>query len=146
MPTDHISRQWSHHLPVQLCHCITALFEKNFFLVSDLNLLWCNLRPSLLILSQLQGAEAEPHIATTSFQADVESSKVSPEPSPDWTIPVPSVTPHQTCAPGSSQLHCPSLGTLQCPSCSEWPNTVLEAWPHQRPRPYACSTSGVNQS
>ena len=34
-----------------LCHCITALSEKKCFLISNLNLLSCNLRPFPLVLS-----------------------------------------------------------------------------------------------
>jgi len=41
------------------------------------------------------------------FQAVVESSKISPETPPDWTIPAPSATPRKTCAPDPSQLCCP---------------------------------------
>jgi len=33
-----------------LCQCITTL-SKTFFLISNLNLLWCNLRPLPFILS-----------------------------------------------------------------------------------------------
>jgi len=34
-----------------LCCCLTALYEKKFVLMSDLNLPWCVLRPSALVLS-----------------------------------------------------------------------------------------------
>ena len=63
MPTAHIPHchipivleqlqgQWPHHLPGQLCHCITALYESKIFLTSNTNLPWCNLRPLPLILS-----------------------------------------------------------------------------------------------
>jgi len=61
------------------------------------------------------GEEAEPYLTTTSFQVIVVSNTISHEPptSPDWTIPVPSASPHQTCAPDPSQLRCPSLDTFQ---------------------------------
>ena len=65
-----------------LFQCITTLLEK-FFLISNLNFPWHNLKPFPLILSLLLGAEADPYLATDSFQAVLESNKVSPEPSPD---------------------------------------------------------------
>ena len=40
----------SPHLPGQLCHCITALSEKKCFLIPNLNLPCCNLRPLPLSL------------------------------------------------------------------------------------------------
>ncbi len=54
---------------------LTTPSEKKFFLISNLNLPWQNLRPLLLILSLLPecqtttvGEEADPHLTTTSFQ------------------------------------------------------------------------------
>jgi len=38
-----------------LCHCLTTLSEKKSFLISNLNLPWCNLIPSPLILLLLPG-------------------------------------------------------------------------------------------
>ena len=43
--------------------------------------------------------------------------------SPDWTIPVPSVTPHKTCATDPSQLHCPHLQTF-------WVSSQGNNWAH----------------
>jgi len=46
-----------------LCHCITALLEKRFFLISDLTPTWSNLRPLPLILPLLSGRRGQlpPH-------------------------------------------------------------------------------------
>ena len=44
------------------------------------------------------GGVTDPHLATTSFQIVVESSKISPEPPPDYTILAPSAIPRRTCA------------------------------------------------
>ena len=38
-----------------LCHCLTALLEKKFLLISNLTIPQCNLRPSALILKRLPG-------------------------------------------------------------------------------------------
>ena len=38
-------------LPGQLCHCLTALWEKELFLTANLNLPWHNVRPCPLGLS-----------------------------------------------------------------------------------------------
>jgi len=56
------------------------------FIVSNLNLLWCNSRPLTLNLLLLPGAEADPHLTTTSFQAVVEreGERLSPESPPDF--------------------------------------------------------------
>ena len=56
----------------RLFQCLTTLSEKKFFLISNLSLPWsyhCYL-----------GEELGLHLATTSFQAVVESNEVSPEP------------------------------------------------------------------
>ena len=45
---EHLQGQWLHYFPGQLCQCITTLFEKKFYLISNFNLSWCNLRPSPL--------------------------------------------------------------------------------------------------
>jgi len=45
---------------------------------------------------------ADSHLPITSFQRIVESNKISPEPPPGKTIPVPSATPYETCAPNPS--------------------------------------------
>ena len=63
-----------------LFQCLTTLLENNFFLISNLNLPWHNLRPFPLVLSLLPGEVADPHLTMTSLQAVVEIDKVSPEP------------------------------------------------------------------
>ena len=35
---EHLQGRWLHHLYGQLCHCSTAPSEKEFFLISYLNL------------------------------------------------------------------------------------------------------------
>jgi len=60
-----------------LFQCFTIHSENKFFLISNLSLLWCNLRPLPLLTLSL-------HIyltITTSIQAVVEGDKVFPEPS-----------------------------------------------------------------
>jgi len=58
---------------------LATLFEKKRILLSNLSLSWSNSKPLPLILSLLPGTKANPHLATTSLQAVVESNKVSPE-------------------------------------------------------------------
>jgi len=77
----------------------------------DQNLPWCNLKPFPLVFSLSPGRRGRPAPHHNLLSAAVESSKVSP--SPDWTIPVPSAASHKKWAPDPSQLHCPSLNTLQ---------------------------------
>jgi len=57
--------------------CLAILSENNFFLIYNLTLPWCNLRPFLLILSLLQEEEADPYNATASFQVVVHRDMVS---------------------------------------------------------------------
>ena len=52
---EHLQGWWLHHLPGQLCHCITTLSEKKFFLISNLNPLIYSLIPNLYPLSQWYG-------------------------------------------------------------------------------------------
>jgi len=85
-----------------LFQCFTTLSVKKFFLISNLNLPWCNLRPF-------------PLLTTTSFQVAVEGDKVSPQTAFLQTeqrqFPQPVLTGlvlqtlHQPCSP--------SLDTLQ---------------------------------
>ena len=49
------SRDGDPILPGQLCHCITALWEKKDFLIPSLTLPWCKVRPSPPILLLLPG-------------------------------------------------------------------------------------------
>jgi len=62
-----------------LCQCITTLSEVNFFLISNLNLPWHNLRTFSLVLSLLPGRRANYHVATASLQGAIESYKDSPD-------------------------------------------------------------------
>ncbi|KAK4817040.1 hypothetical protein QYF61_026166 [Mycteria americana] len=84
------------------------------------------------------GEETDPHLSTTSFQAVVESDKVSPQPpflqaeQPQLPQPLPISLVLQTL----HQLRCPSLDTLQPLNVSlvvRGPklNTVFEVRPHQ---------------
>ena len=62
--------------------CLT-IFSEKYFLTSNLNLSWLNLRPSPLLLVTIliyTGEEADPHITTTSLQVVEEINKVTPEP------------------------------------------------------------------
>ena len=43
-----------------LFQCSSPLSEKKFFLISNLNLPWCNLRPLPLVLSLLPGRKGQP--------------------------------------------------------------------------------------
>jgi len=43
--------QWLHQRLRQPVHSLTTLLERKFFLISNLNLPWCNLRPFPLVLS-----------------------------------------------------------------------------------------------
>jgi len=64
-----------------LFQCLMTLLVKKFFLVSNLNLLWHNWRPFLVVVSLVTwGKKPNTHLATTSFQAIVENNKISPQP------------------------------------------------------------------
>jgi len=65
---------------VSLYQCLTALAEKELFLISNLNFLWCNLKPFPPIPLLLSERRGNPDLASTSVQVTVESDKVSPEP------------------------------------------------------------------
>ncbi|KAK4831836.1 hypothetical protein QYF61_019594, partial [Mycteria americana] len=84
------------------------------------------------------GEETDPHISTTSFQAVVESDKVSPQPpflqAKQSQLPQPLLI--RLLLQTLHQLRCPSLDTLQHLNVSlgvRGPklNTVFEVWPHQ---------------
>ncbi|KAK4821778.1 LOW QUALITY PROTEIN: hypothetical protein QYF61_000839 [Mycteria americana] len=93
-----------------LFQCLTTLSVKKFFLISNLNLPWCNLRPFPLVLS-LVTWDKRP--TPTSLQP--ESNKVSPQPPflqakrPQFSQPLLIRLLLQTL----HQLRCPSLHTLQ---------------------------------
>uniref|UniRef100_A0A669QRK1 DLEC1 cilia and flagella associated protein n=1 Tax=Phasianus colchicus TaxID=9054 RepID=A0A669QRK1_PHACC len=66
------SRNGDHHLPGQLCQCITSFSNKKMFLISNLNLPWCNFRPSPLILSLIHLLTSFPqdisHLLSSTFK------------------------------------------------------------------------------
>ena len=99
-----------------LVQCLATLAVKTFFLISNLNLPWCNLRPlPLFLLLVTWEKRPTPHLTTTSFQGAVESDKVSPQPpllqteQPQLPQPLLSRLVLQT----PPQPRCPSLDTLQ---------------------------------
>ena len=61
-----------------LFQCLTTLSVKKFFLTSNLNLPWCNLRPFSLVLSPVR--RDLPALAVSTFQILEESNRVSPQP------------------------------------------------------------------
>ena len=63
-----------------LFQCLTTPSVKEFSLISNRNLSWCNLRPLPLVLS-LVSWEKRPNtcLTTTTFEVTVESNKVSPQ-------------------------------------------------------------------
>ena len=62
-----------------LFQCLTTLSVKKFFLISNVNFPWCNLRPFPLVQSPVTSEINSAHTVIT-FQALEESSKVSPQP------------------------------------------------------------------
>jgi len=98
-----------------LFQCFITLSVKKFFLISSLNLLWCNLRPFPLVLLLVTGEKRLTATSPTSFQVAVDSEKVSPQPpllqAKQAQFPrllllrLVLQTPHQP--------RCPSLDTLQ---------------------------------
>lgn len=77
LPEPHVF--WTHPAivipPVPRTFC--SKFEQKYFLISNLDFLWCNLKLLFLIVSLYYlGEEVDLHLATTSFQVAVESSKV----------------------------------------------------------------------
>jgi len=65
--------------------------------------------PSLPFISNV-GEETNLHLTTASFQGAVESDKVSPEPPPYQTIPVPSAALHKTHSPDPTPFSLPLCG------------------------------------
>ncbi|KAK4832719.1 LOW QUALITY PROTEIN: hypothetical protein QYF61_025208, partial [Mycteria americana] len=95
-----------------LFQCLTTLSLNKFFLISNLNLPWCNLRPFPLVLS-LVTWEKRP--TPPRYTLLSESDEVSPQPpflqaeQPQFPQPLPISLVLQTL----HQLRCPSLDTLQ---------------------------------
>jgi len=75
-----------------LFQCLTTLSGKKFFLIFNLNLPWCNLRPLLLVLSLVTGEKrpTPPHYTLLSGGWRELSGPPSALSSPDWTVPAPS--------------------------------------------------------
>ena len=124
---EHLLGQWLHRQ-----HGQAHSFWEEILPNSQPEPIWSHF---LLSYHSCLGEEADPHLARTSFQINVESDKVFPEPPLllSCSIPGTSAAPHQTCAPEPSQLHCPSLDTpqginvllvMRGPKLS----TVLEVW------------------
>ena len=88
-------------------------FREEIFQTTNLNLPWHNLRSLLLVLSPLPRGRGPPRHSLLSGSCRERKGLPWASSSPDQTIPVPSATPHKTCAPEPSQLHCPSLDVLQ---------------------------------
>ncbi|KAK4813146.1 hypothetical protein QYF61_013111 [Mycteria americana] len=95
--------------PGSLFQCLMTLSVNKFFLISNLNLPWCNLRPFPLVLSLVTWEKR-------------------PIP-PLYTLlsgSCPSAAPHKTCAPDPSSASLPFSGHAlapQCLSCIEGPKT-----------------------
>ena len=56
-------------LPGQLCRCLTALWQKELFLTTNLNLPWHNVRPSPLVLRLFPGSRGRPHLTQPPFRS-----------------------------------------------------------------------------
>ncbi|KAK4824542.1 LOW QUALITY PROTEIN: hypothetical protein QYF61_016146, partial [Mycteria americana] len=121
-----------------LFQCLTTLSVKKFFLISNLNLAWHNLRPFPLILSLVTWEKRPTPTSLPNLLSVVESDKVSPEPpllqakQPQFPQPLLIRLLLQTL----HQLRCPSLDTLQHLNVSlvvRGPklNTVFKVRPHQ---------------
>lgn len=84
-----------------LFQCLTGFLMENFFLISNLNGPWYNLRPFSLSYHSLLGKkhtlDTQMHSATATCEVVVESDKFYPEP-PDFITPVASVVPGWTWA------------------------------------------------
>ena len=108
------SRTVTPPLPGQLCHCLTALWQKELFLTANLNLPWHNVRPSPLVLRLFPGSRGRPHLTQPPFRS-LQRARRSPlsllfsRPNSPASL---SRSPSH-CAPEPSQLRCPSLDTLQ---------------------------------
>lgn len=86
MPTDHVLQcrismvlerlqgGWLTTSLGSLCQCITTPSQKKFFLISNLNLHWCQFEAISSCSDSYLGEEADPHLNSTSFQVVVESN------------------------------------------------------------------------
>ena len=72
---------WLNHLPEKPIPVINNPSVKKCFLISNLNLPWCNWRPFPLILSPISSEKRPaPLLPTFTFQILEERNKVSPQP------------------------------------------------------------------
>ena len=115
-----------------------SLFQRRIFPNIQSEPPWCNLRLFPLILSWVSRGKrlTSPH--HNLLQAVVESNNVTPEPSLPQTeqSQFPQLLPIKPVLQTPHQLHCPSLGTLQCLNVflvgkDPKPNTILKVLPHQ---------------
>ncbi|KAK4815816.1 LOW QUALITY PROTEIN: hypothetical protein QYF61_007425 [Mycteria americana] len=120
-----------------LFQCLITLSVKKNFLISSLNLPWCNLRPFPLVLS-LVTWEKRPTPPLYNLLSVVESDKVSPQPpflqAKQSQLPQPLFI--RLLLQTLHQLRCPSLDTLQHLNVSlvvggPKLNTGFEVRPHQ---------------
>ena len=78
---EHLQGQWLHHLPGQPVPMHYLSFWEEIFPNTQPEPPWCNLRPFPLIQLLLPGRRGQPQTSPLS-----PFSKVSPEPTSDWTI------------------------------------------------------------
>jgi len=94
---EHLQRQGLPCLPGQMCHCITTLSEKEFFLIpiwTSLGTTWGHYLSSCCCYL---GQETDPTLPQPPFRSCREWWTLSwAFSSPDWTIPVPSAAPYKT--------------------------------------------------
>lgn len=89
---------------------------RKLFSIFNLNLLWCKLRPLLLVLLlAIWEKMPAPSSAQPPFR-ELEQVIGSPPASfpPEWTHPAPCSAPHQSYSPDPSPALFPSLDMLQC--------------------------------
>ena len=113
--TQFFNTSWDSALLGSLFQCFTTLSGKKFFLISNLNLPWCNLRPFPLILSNnlvsspkttawfcilpfLLGADGKPSVLQFAL------SLVSPAQSPEPYLNQKTLAPHPRLSQPCQQL------------------------------------------
>ena len=116
-----------------LFQCLATLSVKKFFLITNLNLPLCNLRPFPLscCLSAVRRDQPRSHCKHLSGIWRAQQGLPSASSSPDWTAPVPSVSPRKAYSPSPSPAFLPFFGPApapQCPFCIEVPKTEHSVW------------------
>ena len=76
---EHLQGWWLHTSMDSLSNASPISLRRNFPLISNLNLPWHNLRPSLLILPLLPGSRGQPSPCHNLLSGVIGSHKVSPE-------------------------------------------------------------------